>query len=179
MENLEDMMDMSNAQAVNGSSTELSANKTEGEVKETMNNVQEEQLEKTRTAKREAAQRMRDRRNEYVKNVTELCGSLSKKLQEQYPEVWKSLSPDEQQLLIKYSVIPNNRATSQTLVLFHKLFGDEPKIGATITVQDAILKTLKGKAELIKLFKNLKEKHSIIVEYDEDTMQFMLVSVKE
>ena len=177
MENLEDMMDMSNAQAVNGSSTELSANKTEG--KETMSKEQEEQLEKTRAAKREAAQKMRDRRNEYVKNVTELCDSLSKKLQEQYPEVWKNLSPAEQQLLIKYSVIPNNRATSQTLVMFHKLFGDEPKIGSTITVQDAILKTLKGKAELVKLFRNLNEKHGIVVEYHEDTMQFMLVSVKE
>lgn len=118
-----------------------------------------EKLEAFKAKKREAAERFKNRKAEEKKErkeaAIEIVGMLKDEgIYDRLPERAKNF----------FSNIINGGASNGggTSSLFKTLFGDNPQVGATITLNDAFTKTLKGKSNIDFYIKKWADKGTIV-----------------
>lgn len=119
-----------------------------------------DKLEAFKAKKREAAERFKNRRAEEKKERKEAAIELIDSLKNQ--GIYDKL-PER---CVKFlSEMANGGVSSNvggTSSLFKTLFGDNPQVGATITLNDAFTKTLKGKSNIDHYIKKWADKGTIV-----------------
>lgn len=117
-----------------------------------------EKLEKFKKMKREAAERFKERRaKEKVERVENAKAIIEELKNGGY---WDNLSDKGKNFLI--SIANPTAASGNNQSLFRTLFGDNPQIGASFTLNEAFQKTLKGKSNLDFYVKRWAEKGTVV-----------------
>lgn len=120
-----------------------------------------EALAKFKESKKAAAQRFKERRAKEKADRIEHAKKLAEELKNS--GLWDKISADSQAFI---SGLANPVAVSGTFggqeSVFHKLFGDNAAVGMSVTLMDAMNKTLKGKAQLDKDIKKWAEKGTVV-----------------
>lgn len=117
-----------------------------------------DKIAKVKAAKSEAAKRFKERRAEEAKERVENAQKLIEQLKNQ--KVWEKLSKEAHEFLESLATVKVNNSGNGGL--FQQLFGDNPKVGDSITLIDAFNKTFKGLAPLQKYCKVWAEKGTIV-----------------
>ena len=117
-----------------------------------------EKLERFKQMKREAAERFKERRaKEKVERVNNAKALIVELKNGGY---WDKVSDNGKAFL---SGLVNPIASSgSNKSLFRLLFGDNPQVGASVTLNEAFQKTLKGKSNLDFYIKRWSEKGTIV-----------------
>lgn len=117
-----------------------------------------EKLERFKKMKREAAERFKERRAkekaEHVENAKTLIEELKN------GGYWDSVSEKSRLFLIGVANPTNGAGGNNSL--FRTLFGDNPQVGDTVTLNEAFQKTLKGKSNLDFYVKRWADKGTIV-----------------
>lgn len=100
------------------------------------------------------AERQKERKENLVKFSKEIVGN----------KAFSSLSAEAQKFFNDIANPPVRAAGGSNTSFINKVFGDEPKVGMSITLLDYMKKTFKSKAELDKAVKLWAEK-GVIVEF--------------
>lgn len=80
-------------------------------------------------------------------------------------KLFEKLSPDFQDFLNKLANPPVSRST---VSVFDILFGENAKVGTTVTLMEAFQKTMKGKAQIDHFIEKKWKPAGIIVEFEND-----------
>lgn len=123
-----------------------------------------EKSEKFKEMKREAAKRFKEKRAAERNAMFEHGKKLYEVLKDK-PE-FNELGEDTRKWL--ESLANPQAAGFNNVSVFSKLFGDTPSVGQSITLIDAMTKTLKGKADLNKLTKKWSEEKGIVVTFTQN-----------
>lgn len=126
----------------------------------------EEKLARFKEAKKAAAQRFKERKAEEKTARIEGAKKIIDELQAS--GVYDGLSAESKSFL-NGLVAPAARSGG-TSSLFTALFGAHPKVGDSITLNDAFQKTLKGKANLDFYVKRWAEKGIIVTFHQNDNI---------
>ena len=122
-----------------------------------------EKSEKFKEMKREAAKRFKEKRAAERNAMFEHGKKLYEVLKDK-PE-FNELD-EETRKWLESLANPQAAGGFNNVSVFSKLFGDTPSVGQSITLIDAMTKTLKGKADLNKLTKKWAEEKGIIVTFN-------------
>lgn len=121
--------------------------------------------EKFKEMKREAAKRFKEKRaaerNAMFEHGKKLYDILKDK-----PE-FNELGEDTRKWL-EALANPQSAGGFNNVSVFSKLFGDNPTVGQSISLIDAMTKTLKGKADILKLTKKWSEEKGIVVTFTQN-----------
>lgn len=117
-----------------------------------------EKLERFKKMKREAAERFKERRAKEKIDRIENAKALIDELKN--GGYWDNISEKSRSFLIGIANPTNAAGGNQSL--FRTLFGDNPSIGATVTLNEAFQKTLKGKSNLDFYIKKWADKGTIV-----------------
>lgn len=115
---------------------------------------------KFRESKKAAAQRFKERRAKEKEERVVKAKALSDELKNS--GLWDKISADSQAFITGLANPSVANAFGGQESTFHKLFGDNAVIGTSVTLVDAMNKTLKGKAQLDKDVKKWAEKGTIV-----------------
>lgn len=118
-----------------------------------------EKLEAFKAKKRAAAQRWKENR---VKEKTDRIEKAKKFIEDLKANGLYDQLNDEQKAFINGLANPVNSSNGSNSSLFKTLFGDNPQIGASFTLNEAFQKTLKGKSNLDFYVKRWAEKGTIV-----------------
>lgn len=158
--------DKSKVEAIEPQVNEASAGAvTETAVTETaVTETEAEKLEKFKEAKRSAALRFKERRAkekaDRIVNAKTLIDELKSF------GYWDKISDNGKSFLLGLTSSSTSSGSNQSL--FKVLFGDNPQVGASFTLNEAFQKTLKGKSNLDFYIKRWAEK-GLRVSYKQDT----------
>lgn len=119
--------------------------------------------EDLRLRKREAAKRHKEKMKAEAEHRVECARRVKEQLEEK--DAWDSLSDEMKEFIEK---LANPTTTNNRTGLFTQLFGPNPKVGDSITLQEAFAKSFKGEPTLLANMKRWAEKGNV-VEYTEDT----------
>lgn len=117
-----------------------------------------EKLEKFKASKRAAAQRFKENR---IKEKTERVEKAKAFIEHlKSAGLYDGLTAEDKEFL---NNLANPTAVSgNTTSLFKTLFGDNPSVGATFTLNEAFTKTLKGKSNIDHYVKKWAEKGTVV-----------------
>lgn len=115
-------------------------------------------LEKFKEMKREAAQRFKEKRAKEKVERVENAKAIIEELKD--GKYWDKLS-DKSKAFLNGLANPT-ASNSGNSSLFKTLFGDNPQVGATFTLNEAFQKTLKGKANIDFYVKRWAEKGTVV-----------------
>ena len=118
-----------------------------------------EKLEAFKAKKRAAAQRWKENR---AKEKTDRIEKAKKFIEDLKANGLYDQLNDEQKAFINGLANPVNSSNGGNSSLFKTLFGDNPQIGASFTLNEAFQKTLKGKSNLDFYVKRWAEKGTIV-----------------
>lgn len=118
-----------------------------------------EKLEAFKAKKRAAAQRWKENR---AKEKTDRIEKAKKFIEYLKANAFYDKLNDEQKAFINGLANPVNSSNGGNSSLFKTLFGDNPQIGASFTLNEAFQKTLKGKSNLDFYVKRWAEKGTIV-----------------
>lgn len=120
--------------------------------------VEAEKLEKFKASKRAAAQRFKENR---IKEKTERVEKAKAFIEHlKSAGLYDGLTAEDKEFL---NNLANPTAVSgNTTSLFKTLFGDNPSVGATFTLNEAFTKTLKGKSNIDHYVKKWAEKGTVV-----------------
>ena len=118
-----------------------------------------EKLEAFKVKKRAAAQRWKENR---AKEKTDRIEKAKKFIEDLKANGLYDKLNDEQKAFINGLANPVNSSNGGNSSLFKTLFGDNPQIGASFTLNEAFQKTLKGKSNLDFYIKRWAEKGTIV-----------------
>lgn len=118
-----------------------------------------EKLEAFKAKKRAAAQRWKENR---AKEKTDRIEKAKKFIEDLKANGLYDKLNDEQKAFINGIANPVNSSNGGNSSLFKTLFGDNPQIGASFTLNEAFQKTLKGKSNLDFYVKRWAEKGTIV-----------------
>lgn len=118
-----------------------------------------EKLERFKAMKREAAQRFKEKRAKEKEERVEKAGKLISSLKER--GLYDQLDP-EQKAFLDELANPSANVGASNQSLFKLLFGDSPKVGDSITLNEAFQRTLKGKSNIDHYVNKWKEKGIIV-----------------
>lgn len=102
-------------------------------------------VEERKAKKREAAKRFKENRAKEKTERQEKAKALIDGLKAN--GLWDKLDVD-QQGFINSLANPVSAASGNNQSLFRKMFGDSPAVGQSVTLNEAFVKTLKGKAAI-------------------------------
>lgn len=117
-----------------------------------------EKLEAFKASKRESAQRFKEKKAKEKADRIENAKALIDELKD--GKYWDKLS-DKSKSFLNGLANPTSNAGG-TSSLFKTLFGDNPQVGATFTLNEAFQKTLKGKANIDFYVKKWADKGTIV-----------------
>ena len=123
-----------------------------------------EKSEKFKEMKREAAKRFKEKRAAERNAMFE----HGKKLYEVLKDKSEFNELDDETKKWLESLANPQAVGFNNVSVFSKLFGDTPSVGQSITLIDAMTKTLKGKADLNKLTKKWAEEKGIVVTFTQN-----------
>lgn len=123
-----------------------------------------DKLEAFKASKREAAKRFKERRAAEKAERIEKAGKFIENMKS--AGLWEQLSSEDQAFLVGLAN-PTSAVSAGGESTFKKLFGDNPAVGATITLREAFEKTLKGKSNLDANIKKWSEK-GIVISFQEN-----------
>lgn len=117
-----------------------------------------EKLEKFKASKRAAAQRFKENR---IKEKTERVEKAKAFIEHlKSAGLYDGLTAEDKEFL---NNLANPTAVGgNTTSLFKTLFGDNPSVGATFTLNEAFTKTLKGKSNIDHYVKKWAEKGTVV-----------------
>lgn len=117
-----------------------------------------EKLEKFKASKRAAAQRFKENR---IKEKTERVEKAKAFIEHlKSAGLYDGLTVEDKEFL---NNLANPTAVGgNTTSLFKTLFGDNPSVGATFTLNEAFTKTLKGKSNIDHYVKKWAEKGTVV-----------------
>ena len=118
-----------------------------------------EKLEAFKAKKRAAAQRWKENR---AKEKTDRIEKAKKFIADLKANGLYDKLNDEQKAFINSIANPATSSNGGNSSLFKTLFGDNPKVGASFTLNEAFQKTLKGKSNLDFYVKRWAEKGTIV-----------------
>lgn len=119
--------------------------------------------EDLRLRKREAAKRHKEKMKIEAAQRAENAKIVKAQLED--IGAWDNLTAEMQDFINR---LANPVTTNNRTGLFTQLFGPDPKVGDSITLQDAFAKSFKGEPTLLANMKRWAEKGNV-VEYTEDT----------
>lgn len=120
--------------------------------------MEAEKLEKRKEYKRNAMRRLNKQRKEDNKKRIEDAQKFIAKMKGK--GIWDSFDAEDREFL--NGLISANVNTG-TVSTFRVLFGDNPEVGASFTLNDAFRKTLKGKSNIDHYVREWAKKGTVVV----------------
>jgi Seryl-tRNA synthetase len=117
-----------------------------------------QKLEEFKQKKREAAKRCKENKAKAKEEIIAESKALIDELKK--AGLWDKVSEKGRALLDKLANPAASNGNTQSL--FRTLFGDNPRVGTSITLKEAFDKTLKGKSNIDHYVKKWAEKGTII-----------------
>lgn len=122
-----------------------------------------EKLAAFKAKKNEAAKRFKERRAEEKKAVIENAAAFIARTKE--AGIYDQFTAEEKDFLNKLANPVSGGARSNTSV-FTKIFGENPEVGASVTLLEVMDRTLKGKSAIDAYVKKWATENGIIVEFE-------------
>lgn len=127
--------------------------------------TEEQKAERYRAQKKEAQARFKERRERELQDRKAGAAALKKELTE--GDWWDDLSDPSRAFIDTLIEGRESRRIATSSGIFRAMFGEEPDVGAEVTLNEAFARTLKGKAALDGVLRKWAAK-GIVVSFTEN-----------